>query len=84
MGLTPDSLEVIMEQIMCRKLTSVTQNEDHLMYNVSSELKNSFSDKLVTLRCSSERFRTSFVPAAVTFFFNAHCRLSLLMMMMMI
>lgn len=66
-GLTPDLLEMIMEQSMGRKLKIIMQNEDHPMYYVSCELKSSFSNRLVIPRCSSERFRKSFVPAAVKF-----------------
>ena len=64
--------EVVMEKRVCRKLSSILINKDHPLYSVFSELKNSFRARLVMPRCSSERFRRSFIPGAVRFF-NEHC-----------
>lgn len=67
-GLTPDSLKVIIQQRTGRKLKSVKENENHPVF-----LASSFSERLVMPRCSSERFKKSFVPAAVKFCYG-HCR----------
>lgn len=70
--MTPDSLHVVLEQGMGRKLKNIKQNEDQPMCSVFSELYIYFSNRLVMPRCSSERFGKSFVPAAVKFL-NEHC-----------
>lgn len=66
--LTPDLLHGIMEQRMGMKLKSVMPIEGHPTYNVFSEVKSSFSDRLVMPRCSPERFRKSSTQRR-----KAHC-----------
>ena len=67
-----DSLEVIMEQRMDRKVQQCYAKSSNVLC-VCSELKSSFSDRLVMPRSSSERLRKFLVPAAVKCFNEQRC-----------
>ena len=67
-GLPSDSLEEVMEKRGGRKLSSILHNKDHPLFGVFSGLKSSFSARLVMPRCSTERFRSSFIPGAMRVF----------------
>lgn len=71
-GVTPDSLEVIVERRTRSKLKTILLFDGHPLHNVFKGLRSSFSERLVMPRCSTERLRKSFVPAAVRYF-NKHC-----------
>ncbi len=71
-GFSPDKLEVIVEKRTRTKLKTVLFFEDHPLHNTFKDLKSSFSERLVMPRCSTERLRRSFIPAAVRFFNNNH------------
>ena len=70
-GLNPDVLEVTVEKRISSKLKIVLLFEGHPLHNLFKGLRSSFSERLVMPRCSSERMRRSFVPAAVRYF-NQH------------
>lgn len=67
-GLNPDKLEVIVEKRTRTKLKTVLLYDNHPLHNIFRDLKSSFSERLVMPRCSTERLRRSFVPAAVRYF----------------
>ena len=54
------------------KLTSMLDHESHPLQDSLSALQSSFSDRLIHPRCVKDRFRRSFLPAAVRLF-NEHC-----------
>ena len=71
-GLPPDSLETTITKRTRRKLNTILSFEGHPLYSVFNAQRSSFSDRFLLLRCSTERFRRSFVPASLKFF-NEHC-----------
>ncbi len=69
-GMSPASLEVITEQRTRRKLRAILSEDDHPLH--SFFVRSGRSRWLLLPRCSTERFRKSFVPAA-TRLFNLDC-----------
>ncbi len=70
-GLTSDSLEVIVEKRTKATLKRTLSFEGYLLHSVFNRLRSSLSERLVMPRCSTEQLRRSFVPAVVRFF-NGH------------
>lgn len=70
-GLSLDSMDIILDKRMRAKVQTVLALKDHPLHSIFSGLKSSFSERLVMPRCSTERLRNSFVPAAVRFY-NEH------------
>ena len=71
-GLPLDSLETTIAKRTKSKLNSILSFEGHPLYPVFYALRSSFSNRLLLPSISTERFRKSFVPAAVNYF-NDHC-----------
>ena len=72
-GVMPDPLEKILDKRMGQKIRRIMNCVDHPMQTVFSALKSSFSDRLLMpTPLNTERFRKSFVPAAVRYF-NENC-----------
>ena len=69
-GMSPDSLEVITEQRTRRKLRTVLSHDDHPLH--CTFVRSGRSKRLLLPKCSTERFRRSFVPAAARLF-NHDC-----------
>ena len=67
-GIAPESLETTMGKRMEKKLDAIFNNNEHPLYGVMISLRSNFSGRLLMPRCSTERFRRSFVPSAVKFF----------------
>ncbi|KAK0154710.1 RNA-directed DNA polymerase from mobile element jockey [Merluccius polli] len=60
-----DSIEELGERRMLTKLTSIMDNTSHPLHDTVGSLRSSFSSRLLHPRCKKERFRRSFIPAAV-------------------
>ena len=70
-GLPLDSLETTIAKRTKTKLNSILCFDCHSLYPVFDALRSSFSNRLIMPPCSTERFRKSFVPAAVKYY-NDH------------
>ena len=66
-GLPLDSLETIIAKRTRTKLNTILSFDGHPLYNIFYSLRSSFSSRYLMAPCSTERWRRSFVPAAVTF-----------------
>ena len=73
LGCPLDSVQVVGERRMIAKLSSLMDNVSHPMQDTITALSSSFSDRLLHPKCVKERFRRSFLPAAVRLFNNQHC-----------
>ena len=65
LGCPLDPVEVVGERRMMAKLSSLMENMSHPMQDTLTALGSSFSDRLLHPRCVKERYRRSFLPAAV-------------------
>ena len=72
LGCPLDTVEVVGERKMMAKLSSMMENDSHPMQDTISALESSFSDRLLHPQCVKERYRRSFLPAAVRLH-NQHC-----------
>ena len=72
LGCPLDTVEVVGDRRIVAKLSSTMDNSSHPMQDALSELNSSFSDRLLHPRCVTERYRRSFLPAAVRLY-NQHC-----------
>lgn len=59
------SIEEVAEKRMLAKLTSIMDNTSHPLHETVGTLSSSFSGRLIHPRCKKERYRRSFIPAAV-------------------
>ncbi|KAI4902815.1 hypothetical protein NFI96_016185 [Prochilodus magdalenae] len=66
-----DPGEVVRERRMLAKQAFVMENTSHPLQGAVAALASTFSDRLLHLRCSKERSRSSFLPAAVRLY-NRH------------
>ena len=64
-GLKLDSLEAVAERRMRGKINAILCNPSHPLYDELWQLGSSFSHRLIPPRCKTERFRRSFIPAAI-------------------
>lgn len=72
LGCHLDPVEVVGERRMMAKLSSMLENNSHPLQDTLTALESSFSDRLLHPKCVKERFRRSFLPAAVRLF-NQQC-----------
>ena len=70
-GLELDSLEVVVERRMRDKFKSIMGNPSHPLHAELWQMGSTFSHRLMFPRCKTERFRCSFVPAAIRLFNSA-------------
>ena len=59
------SIEQVGEERMLSKLTSIMDNTSHPLHETVRALSSSFSSGLLRPQCRKERYRRSFLPAAV-------------------
>ena len=64
-GLSLDTLLVTVERRIVRKTCSIMALQTHPLHSLFTAQRSSFSGRLVAPRCSTERFRRSFLPHAV-------------------
>ncbi len=64
-GLELDSLESVAERRMKDKIKAILENPSHPLHDELWQMGSSFSHRIIPPRCKTERFRRSFVPAAI-------------------
>ena len=65
-------MQVVGERGMMDELSSLLVQESHPLQDTISALGSSFSNRLIHPKCVKERYRRSFLPAAVRLY-NQHC-----------
>ncbi|CAM4584620.1 unnamed protein product [Leuciscus chuanchicus] len=72
LGIPLDTVQEVGERRMVAKLSSLLQNASHPLYVTITSLSSSFSHRLIHPKCLKERYRRSFLPAAVRLY-NQSC-----------
>ena len=72
LGSPLDPVQVVGESRMMDKLSSLLVQKFHPLQDTFTALGSSFSDRLIHPKCVKERYRRSFLPAAVRLY-NQHC-----------
>ncbi|KAI5098355.1 gastrula zinc finger protein XlCGF28.1-like [Silurus meridionalis] len=72
LGIPLDTVQEVGERRMVAKLSSLLQNASHHLYETVTSLSSSFSDRLLHAKCLKERYRRSFLPAAIRLY-NKSC-----------
>uniref|UniRef100_A0A8C4SCV5 TIR domain-containing protein n=1 Tax=Erpetoichthys calabaricus TaxID=27687 RepID=A0A8C4SCV5_ERPCA len=67
-GMELDSLTSVAERRALSRLLSIMENPLHPLNSIISRQKSSFSDRLLSLSCSTDRLRRSFLPQTIFFF----------------
>lgn len=67
-GADLDSLTSVAERKVHSKLLSIMDNPHHPLHRTFSRQKSSFSERLLSMSCSTDRLRKSFVPHAIRLF----------------
>lgn len=73
LGCPLDSVQEVGDRRMMAKLSSLMDNDSHPMQDTITALSSSFSDRLLHPKCVKERYRRSFLPAAVRMYNKQHC-----------
>ncbi|KAI3373002.1 hypothetical protein L3Q82_023449 [Scortum barcoo] len=61
-GTELDSLTSVAERRTLNRLLSIIDNPSHPLHSAISRQRSSFSDRLLSLSCSTDRLRRSFLP----------------------
>lgn len=64
-GIELEPLTSVAERRVLSRLLSILDNPHHPLHSTFSRQRSSFSDRLLSLSCSTDRLRKSFVPQAV-------------------
>ncbi|KAL1276344.1 hypothetical protein QQF64_035967 [Cirrhinus molitorella] len=72
LGCRLDSVREVGARRVLKKLTSMLDHDSHPLRDILLVLESSFSRRLLHPQCVKERFRRSFLPAAVRLY-NEHC-----------
>ncbi|KAJ0022335.1 hypothetical protein NQD34_009825 [Periophthalmus magnuspinnatus] len=72
LGCPLDSVQEVGDRRVLANVISMLGHESHPLQDALSVLESSFSDRLIHPCCVKERFRRSFLPAAVRLY-NEHC-----------
>jgi len=64
-----DPLSAVVEQWMRRKFYSVLENNKHPLHSMAGQ-RSSCSERHISVRCGTERFRRSIVPTAIRLFYS--------------
>lgn len=64
-GADQDSVVSVMERRTLEKLLSVMDNSSHPLHELVMRQRSSFSERLLSLSCSTDRLRKSFLPRAI-------------------
>ena len=73
-GITPASLEAVMEIRTKRKLDAILTNTENPLYGIMNGLRSEFTGRLLMPSCSTERIKRSFVPSAVMLYNRTYNR----------
>ena len=65
LGVALEPLEDIIQRRMLQKLIKIMEDNSHPLHNSVKKQKSVFSERLVQVRCRTERYRRSFLPAAI-------------------
>lgn len=68
LGLELESLTPLAERRALSKLLNIMDNVHHPLHNTITMQRSSFSGRLLSQSCSTDRFRKSFVPQAIRLF----------------
>ena len=66
LGVTLEPLELIIQKRMLHKLMKIMEDSSHPLHNTVKKQQSVFSERLVQVRCKTERYRRSFLPAAIS------------------
>ena len=72
LGCPLDTVQQVGDRRVLDKLMSMLDHDCHPLQDTLSALESSFSERLIHPRCVKERFRRSFLPAAVRLY-NKNC-----------
>ena len=70
-GCKLDTLENAVERRTLNRLLSIMENPEHPLHQLLDGQRSTFSNRLIQLRCRKDRFRKSFLPAAITLYNNS-------------
>ena len=62
---TKDFLTTVAERRTLSRLLTILDNDHHPLHSTLNGQRSIFSDRLLSLSCSSDRLRKSFVPRAI-------------------
>jgi hypothetical protein len=66
-GQTLDQFEVLLEKRLANKVKTILDYPEHPLHNTLFRHRSTFSGRFVMPSCTTERFRRSFIPAAVRY-----------------
>ncbi|MCI4375714.1 hypothetical protein PGIGA_G00113330 [Pangasianodon gigas] len=64
-GMRFESLEAVVERCTQKKLEAILEYPDHPLHNTLMDQRSSCSGRLTSVRCRTERYRSSFIPTAI-------------------
>ena len=64
-GTRLDSLGAVVERCTQKKVEDILKYTDHPLHKIFVDQRNSGSGRLISLRRMTERFKRSFIPAAI-------------------
>lgn len=67
-GAELDSIQQVAEARMLRKLKCILKNASHPLHNLEVFSQSTFSHRLISPQCRTERSRRSFLPGAIRLF----------------
>lgn len=67
-GASQDFVVSVMERRTLAKLLSIMDNSSHPLHELLLRQRSSFSERLLSLSCSTDRLRKSFLPRAIRLF----------------
>ena len=66
LGVTLEPLELIVQKRMLHKLMKMMKDSSHPLHQTVIKQKSVFSERLLQVHCRSERYKRSFLPAAIS------------------
>ena len=67
-GLSLDQIEVLVERRLASKCTAILLDPEHPLNSTLMDLRIQSNGRFLMPKCRTERFRRSFIPAAVRYF----------------
>ncbi len=67
-GISQDWSEQVAEVRMLRRMNAIMDNNRHPLHALEVFRQSSFSGRMIPPRCRPERYRKSFLPAAIKLF----------------
>ena len=67
-GIQLDPLDVILEKRVRAKTSAILRDATHPLYDVLSQQQSTFSQRMLSIKCSTECFRLSFFPAPIRYY----------------